>query len=125
MLFEVTHITRYSYQTAVLHSLNELRLTPRLLANQNVRKWEIQVEPEPAFIHRRKDYYGNDVTAFELVEKHEHLEIKAESIVEVQVPAAETQPSISWEDARKQTAVPDTNGIHIAEFAYPSPYVPA
>src|SRR5689334_16267651 len=124
MLFEVTHTTRYSYQTPVSHSLNELRLTPRFLANQNVQRSEIHVHPEPAFMHLRNDYYGNDVTAFELVEKHDYLEINAQSIVDVQVPAADIDTSITWEDARQQTAHSSAgNGIDIAEFAYASPYI--
>src|SRR5580765_8356496 len=126
MLFEVTHTTRYSYQSPVSHSLNELRLTPRGLANQEVRKNEVRVQPEPAFMHRRRDYYGNDTIGFELVEKHDYLEIKAESIVEVQAQPAEPLACIPWEDARQQTtAITDTNGIEVVEFAYSSPYIPA
>ena len=124
MLFQVTHTTRYAYQTPVSHSLNEVRLTPRALAVQHVRQTEIRVQPEPAFMHRRKDYYGNDVTSFELVERHDQLEVTAESIVEVQRETGESQPSISWEEARERIAArSDAACVEASEFIYGSPYV--
>src|ERR1700730_9282884 len=104
MQFQVTHTTRYSYQSPVSHCLNEVRLTPRRLPLQEVRRTAIRVEPEPAFIHHRKDYYDNDVTAFEVFERHDRLEATAESIVEVRLEATESHPAISWEEARDRIA---------------------
>src|SRR5579862_2496141 len=98
MLFHVTHTTRYIYEMAVSHSLNEVRLTPRTLTDQSVRETGIRVQPEPAFMYARKDYYENDVTSFELFEKHERLEITSESTVDVKVADRERLPSISWND---------------------------
>ena len=124
MLFQVTHTTRYAYQTPVSHSLNEVRLTPRGLAGQHVRQTEIRVQPEPAFMHHRKDYYGNDVTSFELVERHDQLEVTAESIVDVQPEIGESQPSICWEEARHRIAArSDAACVEASEFIYNSPYV--
>jgi transglutaminase-like putative cysteine protease len=126
MLFEITHTTQYAYETPVSHSLNEVRLTPRTLTNQEVRKTEIQVEPEPAFIHQRKDYYGNEATSFELFERHDHLEVKADSEVDVKPDTFEPAPSISWEDARRLIAEDsDATCIEASEFVYTSPYIPS
>lgn len=125
MLFQVTHTTRYIYQTTVSHCLNEVRLTPRSLPAQEVRETAIRVHPEPAFMHHRKDYYGNDVTFFEVFKKHESLEATAESTVEV-LPAASKLSLISWEDARNLIAVQaDEDSMQASEFIYDSPYVPA
>ncbi len=124
-LFQVTHATRYVYETPVSHGLNEVRLTPRILPSQNVHKTSIQVNPEPAFMHQRKDYYGNDVTSFEVFEKHARLEAMAESIVEV-LPTGEEFPSISWESARDAIAAElDDESMQASEFIYDSPYVPS
>ena len=126
MLFEVTHTTEYSYETPVSHSLNEVRLTPRTLTNQEVGKTKILVEPEPAFIHQRRDYYGNEATSFELFERHDHLEVRAESVVDVRPEIFEPSPSISWEDACRLIAeYPDSTCIGASEFIYPSPYIPS
>src|SRR5689334_14822874 len=64
MLYQVTHSTRYSYESAVSHSLNEVRLTPRPCPAQHVRTTAIHVQPEPVFMHQREDYYGNSVASF-------------------------------------------------------------
>lgn len=119
MPFHVTHTTRYIYEASVSHSLSEVRLTPRNFDGQQVRQAEIRVQPEPAFMHQRKDYYGNDVTSFEVFERHDRLEITAESTVDVQAQTAGLLPSISWEEAR------DAASIEASEFIYTSPYVPA
>src|SRR5215469_5914101 len=99
MLFQVTHRTRYIYETPVSHFLNEVRLTPRTLADQAVRRTSIRVQPKPAFMYARKDYFDNNVTSFELFEKHEHLEIASESTVEVSTCSSARPPVMSWNDA--------------------------
>jgi transglutaminase-like putative cysteine protease len=126
MLFHVMHKTRYIYQTPVSHSLNEVRLTPRRIPGQEVRETAIRVDPEPAFIHHRKDYYGNDVTSFEMLEKLDRLEATAESIVDVRSTRAESVPDISWEQARNLIAAPSNRErIEASEFIYNSAFVPA
>jgi transglutaminase-like putative cysteine protease len=126
MLFRVTHTTRYIYETAVSHCLNEVRLTPRTLPGQHVRETSIHVHPPPAFLHHRKDYFGNDVTTFEVFEKHDRLEAIAESIVEVRQETADAPAPISWEEARRWIAAEsDPITVEASEFVHISPYVPA
>ena len=125
MLFQVTHTTSYLYQTPVTYCLNEVRLTPRPLAGQEIRKVDIRVHPEPAFMHRRMDYFGNEVISFEVFEKHGDLEISAESLVDLESSSLEPVPSISWEDARRLIeAQADVACIEASEFIYSSPHVP-
>jgi transglutaminase-like putative cysteine protease len=124
MLYQVTHSTRYTYESPVSHSLNEVRLTPRPGHAQEVRTAAIQVEPEPAFMHQRQDYYGNSVSSFELFEKHDHLEISGESVVEVLPTQTGSLPSISWEDARRALdSQSDWTSIEASEFIHNSPHV--
>ena len=126
MIFHVTHTTRYIYETAVSRGLNEVRLTPRELPGQRVRESAIRVSPQPAFMHHRKDYYGNDVTSFEVLEKHDRLEASAESIVEVLPDVTESPAPISWEEARNRLAgESDPTCLAASEFIYNSPYIPA
>jgi transglutaminase-like putative cysteine protease len=124
MIYQVTHSTRYSYESPVSHSLNEVRLTPRASHNQQIRTTAVRVQPEPAFMHEREDYYGNSVASFELFEKHDHLEISGESVVEVLPIPTDLSSSISWEDARgaldSQT---DWICIEASEFIHNSPHV--
>ena len=94
MLYSATHITRHLYQSPVSRSLNELRLTPRSLPGQQVREIDLCIQPEPATLHRRKDYFGNDVTTVAILETHHRFVIKASSIVEVQAPSAESASTL-------------------------------
>src|SRR5215813_5172793 len=122
MLYQVTHSTRYSYESPVSHSLNEVRLTPRACHAQKIRAAAIHVQPEPAFMHQRQDYYGNSVASFELFEKHERLEIAGESMVEVLPAEPVSQPPISWEDARRALeSQTDWTCIEASEFIHNSP----
>jgi len=125
MLFHVTHTTRYLYQSPVSHSLNEMHVTPREFPGQHVIETAIHVNPEPAFIHTRKDYFGNDVTSLEVFEKHERLEMTAESTVSVTGERADGFSTISWEAARDRVASQfDGASIAASEFIYRSPFVP-
>lgn len=124
MLFHLIHATRYSYESPVSHSLNEVRLNPRALDSQEIRRSEIRVQPEPAFMHTRKDYYENEITSFELFEKHDQLQITAESMVELTADGTQAVPEISWNDARKILKTPaDDEAIDASEFIYNSPHV--
>jgi transglutaminase-like putative cysteine protease len=126
MRYHVTHTTRYIYQTPVSHCLNEVRLTPRTLPDQYVQEAALRVDPEPTFTRNRKDYFGNDVTSFEVFDRHDRLETIAESVVEVQPHPVEPLPTISWEESRDRIASePDSASIAATEFTYYSPYVPA
>jgi transglutaminase-like putative cysteine protease len=124
MLYEVTHTTDYSYEAPVSQCLNELRLTPRESAGQSVRRTGITVEPTPAFLHHRKDYFGNDVSVFAVFDRHDKLTATAASLVEVK-PAAEVHSLISWESARDALqAQTDDACLNASEFVFNSPYVP-
>jgi transglutaminase-like putative cysteine protease len=124
MIYQVTHSTRYNYESPVSHSLNEVRLTPRPSDTQQIRTTAIRVQPEPVFMHQREDYYGNSVASFELFEKHDHLEITGESVVEVLPAAIDSPPTLSWEDARQALDSPtDWTCIEASEFVHDSLHV--
>jgi transglutaminase-like putative cysteine protease len=124
MLYEVTHTTKYSYEAPVSQCLNELRLTPRALAGQRVGKTSITVDPKPAFLHHRKDYFGNDVSVFAVFDRHDKLTATASSVVEVK-PVRAVESLISWESARDALhAQVDDECLDASEFVYNSPYVP-
>src|SRR5262245_58181519 len=101
MLYHVTHITRYQYEAPVSQCLNEVRLTPRSLFNQRVEQISLQVDPSPAFVYERKDYFGNDVSTFGVFDSHEKLTTTAKSVVEVgQGRLGETNSPRGWQDIR-------------------------
>jgi len=126
MQYEVTHTTRFSYEAPVSRCLNEVHLTPRQLPLQQVRQTGIQVEPAPVFLRHRKDYFGNDVSTFAVIDVHYSLTATAKSLVEVSPAEGEIVSSISWEAARDCIAdIEDETTLEASEFLYSSPYVPA
>ncbi len=124
MLYSVTHITRHLYQSPVSRSLNELRLTPRSIPGQQVREIDLCIQPEPATLNRRKDYFGNDVTTVAILETHDLFVIKASSVVELQAPSSESVSTSAWEEVRDRIALhPDDECLEALEFVFDSPFV--
>jgi transglutaminase-like putative cysteine protease len=126
MLYQVTHTTRYTYEAPVSHCLNEVRLTPRSLPGQQVFQTGLRVLPLPTFFQHRRDYFGNDVTTFEVFEKHDRMVATATSTVEVLSRASEAVPSFAWEGVCDLLATPpDAPFLEALEFVFDSPYVSA
>jgi transglutaminase-like putative cysteine protease len=106
--------------------LNELRLTPRSLPNQQVLSFDLRIQPGPATLHRRTDYFGNEVTTVAVFETHNVFLIQANSLVDVQAPSSETASSLAWEEARDLIAAqPDDPSLEAIEFVFDSPFVSA
>ncbi|EWC60141.1 Protein containing transglutaminase-like domain, putative cysteine protease [Actinokineospora spheciospongiae] len=77
----VVHTTGYRYQAPVVQSFNEARLTPRSDRWQNLVVTRIETTP-PTRSFRYTDYWGTEVTAFDLHAPHTELKIVASSVVE-------------------------------------------
>ena len=128
MRFLATHITRYKYQEAVSQCVSEARITPRSLPpGQKVIESRIHIEPEPATLTTRVDYFGNLITAFSVFRPHDRLTATAQSVVEVEARDPEGDlRSIPWEQARAVLAQPeDAETLAAYEFIFDSPYVAA
>lgn len=86
----IHHATGYRYAREVVSSYNEARLTPYTMPRQLTL--EAKVETTPAGPqYRYWDYWGTQVTAFEVPEPHDSLAIVVRSVVETS--AAEPPPS--------------------------------
>jgi transglutaminase-like putative cysteine protease len=120
MIYRATHTTRYTYEGPVSHCLSEARLTPRILPNQRLLDWNLTVSPRPSTIISRKDYFGNDVSSFAVLEPHDRFTITATSLIEILPHAGSLQISPAWEDARDTIA----ELVEENEFIWESPFVP-
>jgi transglutaminase-like putative cysteine protease len=126
MLYRITHSTRYSYPSPVTQCFNEAHLTPRALPGQRVREHSLEVNPFPAFLQNRKDYFGNDVSTFAVFEKHDRFAAIASSVVDVAPAGGEILSSPAWEKVRDLLAQPlDPVSIAASEFIFDSPYISA
>ena len=89
MRYKAVHTTRYLYDAVVSQCQSEVRLTPRALPWQSLIESKIQATPAPAAVETHKDYFGNDVTTFTILESHDRFAIVGTSVVEVRPrPAA-------------------------------------
>ena len=124
MLYRITHSTRYAYPSPVVQCFNEAHLTPRAFPGQRVREHALHVDPHPAFLQRRQDYFGNEVATFAVFEKHDRLAAVASSVVEVGAQDGEIVSSPAWEKVRALLAQPfDAESIAASEFIFDSPYI--
>jgi len=124
MLYRITHATRYAYPSPVTQCFNEARLTPRALPGQQVREHSLQINPFPAFLQNRRDYFGNEVATFAVFEKHDRFAAIASSVVEVAPQTRKIVSSPRWEEVRGLLAQPlDTDSIAASEFIFDSPYI--
>jgi len=126
MLYRTTYTTRHQYEEPVSQSFNELRLTPRPLYYQRVKETKIVLNPEPAELQTRKDYFGNEVTSFAIFQMHDIFTATATSLVEVLHREPEETSAVTWEEARRLLFTqPDAACLEASEYVFDSTYVTA
>lgn len=102
----VTHRTGFVYEGMASASYNEARMTPLTTNEQIVLRTRLEVSPSP-WTYAYSDYWGTQVTAFEVHEQHQELTVASTSTVVV-----DRQPSepagVGWE----AVADPDLRDRH-------------
>ena len=124
MRLQVVHRTKYRYESPVTYSYNEARLSPQTTATQTVLASSVRTDPSTTAL-RYWDYWGTQVTAFDLHRPHRALEVTATSTVETDsdlaAPGAEAAPGIgagtAWEVLEDQRF----RDLH-SEFLSPTQY---
>lgn len=93
----VRHSTGYRYASSVVASYNEVRLTPLRVNHQLVLDNAVDVSPRARpFVYT--DYWGTQVTAFDVHEAHTQLEVTSTSVVDTFAPVAPPAPEMTWGD---------------------------
>ena len=100
MRYRATHSTRYRYDAAVSQCQSEVRLTPRALPWQALIESRIQATPQPASVEAHKDYFGNDVTTFTILESHDRFTIVSTRVVDVQPRPHSLAVDPPWDTVR-------------------------
>ncbi len=123
MIYEITHVTRYSYRAIVELTTAVLRLTPRSDDGQEVERFGVITDPPSELLSERVDPFGNQVTSLRIGKPHRRLEIAASSRVRVERSAPPTQ-SPAWEAvAAEALGVASLAPDSPAAALYPSRYV--
>lgn len=131
--YRIEHRTRYEYTSPVSYSQNQLRLTPRSDASQKLLEHAILSDPKPQHWFHRHDWFGNDVSYFELLQPHQSLEILHQALIQIDrvpLPSEAIENSPPWETATFRASVhgvaADQGGgdRNFWQFAFASRYVP-
>lgn len=81
-VFKIVHTTKYQYNWTIKESINEIRLFPHNFENQDVLQFELLISNNPQ-VEISKDYYGNRVGNFNILEAHDETIIESRFIVRV------------------------------------------
>jgi transglutaminase-like putative cysteine protease len=99
MKYQLTHKTWYAYSEPAPVCHNLVHLAPRATGRQTCSHYRLRIDPKPAFLSRREDYFGNCVEYFSIEGPHRRLEVVAESTVEVRpLSMRRLEASPSWEE---------------------------
>lgn len=96
MQLRIRHTTGYTYDAGAAASYNEARMTPLTTPDQYVLHTRLDVTPVP-WMFAYQDYWGTQVTSFEVHEKHNDLRVVSTSLVET----SRTDPTpdgLEWSD---------------------------
>ncbi|SER81913.1 Transglutaminase-like enzyme, putative cysteine protease [Propionibacterium cyclohexanicum] len=78
----IVHTTGYRYSEPVSDSFNEIRMQPRYTPEQLIRERSVLISPTP-WSYSSIDYWGTQVTSFELHEPHDVMTIRVETSLDV------------------------------------------
>jgi transglutaminase-like putative cysteine protease len=128
MNYRIHHETRYRYGEPTTVSYNEVRLCPQNTGNQKLLCKNITVDPRPAEINKRSDYFGNLVWFVAIDRPHKEMRVAVDSHLKL-TPRARPEKlsnSPAWEAARARVQHP-REGAEIAavEYLLDSPLVSA
>jgi transglutaminase-like putative cysteine protease len=118
MQLKVVHTTGFTYEGGAATSFNEARLTPQTLGGQIVVHTRLDVHPTP-WSWTYRDYWGTQVTAFEVLDPHASLTVTATATVHTEKVDHPTE-RLGWADL-KTDAVTDrfTELLHIRDRVRP------
>lgn len=83
MILQIRHQTDYAYSAPVAYSIQQLRLTPRQEATQQVLEWRVQT---PGRCHSYVDAWGNTTHVVTVTGEHARLRVVAEGRVQTSAP---------------------------------------
>lgn len=134
MQLKILHTTGFAYDGGATASYNEARLTPQTVGSQLVVHTRLDVHPTP-WTWTYRDYWGSQVTAFEVLDPHDALTVTSTTTVHTQHRAA-TADRLSWQEIRQgrvadqfteylevsdRVRAPDDLAARYADLAHSSP----
>src|SRR5271170_7638149 len=128
MIYRIVHRTTYRYKFPVSLGNHVACLKPRNLPHQRPVRNELTIQPSPATLTQRLDYFGNTLCFFTVQEQHRELVVETCSEVEmeeskpphIKVPEA----NLAWEDvAMLLAAERSAAAMEACQFCFESPRI--
>jgi len=125
MKYRITHQTTYHYSEPASLSQNEIFIHPRETCGQKVLESRLTIAPEPQYIRRRTDYFGNIASVFMVQQPHNELVISSTHIVETSLPATPPPAGTpTWETVVQRLAAHGQPAeLEAYQFVFASPLV--
>ena len=101
MIYDIRHVTTYSYESPVSFARCSLRLEPKSGDGQQLVSHTVDIRPRPAQRTVRRDFFGTHTESVLIETAHRHLRIDSRSRVSVsRQPPGRTALSPPWESVR-------------------------
>jgi transglutaminase-like putative cysteine protease len=126
VIYDIRHVTSYSYESPVNFARCSLRLEPRSGGGQELISHTVDIRPRPAERTVRQDFFGTRTESILIERPHRNLRIDSRSRVSVSrgAPGREAQ-SRSWESVRDLALqVASLGPLSPIGYVFPSPLVP-
>lgn len=125
MKYRVTHTTVYQYSEPASLSQNELFLTPRSTGRQQALQSQLGFDPQPQYLHRRIDYFGNIAHVFMVQQPHSRLALTATCQVRTaRPPLLQAEATPPWEEVvRRLHAHGTLADLEAYQFVFASPMI--
>jgi transglutaminase-like putative cysteine protease len=101
VIYDIRHVTTYSYESAVSFARCTLRLEPQIGGGQELISHAVEIRPRPAERQARRDFFGTHTESIVIDTPHRHLRIDSRSRVKLsRTPLERDAPSPQWESVR-------------------------
>jgi transglutaminase-like putative cysteine protease len=101
VIYDIRHVTTYSYESSVSFARCSLRLEPRSGDGQQLVSHTVDIRPRPAERTVRWDFFGTHTESVLIETAHRNLRIDSRSRVSVsRQPPGRAAPSPCWESIR-------------------------
>jgi transglutaminase-like putative cysteine protease len=111
VIYDINHVTTYSYEASVAATRCAIRLTPRNGKGQRVLRSRVDAAPFPESMRESVDFFGNRIVEATIREAHARLRITVAACVEVEreePPAGCLTPA--WETISREACAVRTLG---------------
>ena len=124
MVYKIVHRTTYKYKYPVSVGNQVACLTPRSLPGHALASHELVIEPQPAALSRRTDFFGNQLSVFTIQEPHRELVVEARSRVTVAPAPRAPTDSPAWDKLVPGLSEDrSAEGLAAYQFCFESPRI--